>query len=279
MPGHVIDVTDSSFDYEVIAYSQQEMLVVVHFWAPWCIPCRVVDKVLREMTEEYSGLFRLARVNVDENQKLTRRFQVQSIPALRAFHLGQNIARLSGNLNEAQVRAFMHSILPDTSQLLLEKGFSLLRLHEAKGAEQAFTEYLSSRPGHPAALLGYGESLLWQGRGKEALAVLHGVAEDSPASARAKALLPMAEALTQLRYAGPPEENTPLEAAWWRAVSLVERGNFPAALDGLLDILRTDKTFGNGKAHALVLSILELWGDEEPLTAQYRKELGSILFS
>ncbi|GAB4532651.1 MAG: thioredoxin [Anaerolineales bacterium] len=279
MSAYTIDVTDTSFDYEVIAYSQQETLVVVHFWAVWCIPCRVVDQVLREMAAESDGLFRLARVDVDQNPKLTRRFQIQSIPTLRAFHLGQNIARLSGNMDAAQVRAFMRSILPDSSQLLLEKGESLLKLSQPAQAGEAFAAYLKTHPAHPGALLGLGKSLLYQGRGRDALDTLRSVPGNSPAYAQAQELLAIAEAITRLRYADPLAEDSPLEAAWWRAVNLIARGNFPAALDGLLDILRADKTFGNGKARALILSVLALWGDDEPLAVQYRRELNSILFS
>jgi len=274
---YVVDVTDTNFDYEVIAYSQQEAPVIAHFWAEWCIPCRVVDKVLREMAEEARGEFRLARVDVDRSPKLARRFQVQSLPSLRAFHLGQNTARLSGSLEEPQVRAFVRSVLPDTTRLLLEKGFSLLTLDAPAGAQRAFEEYLQRHPGHPAALLGLGRALLFQGRGRQALETLRAVRGDHPAYAEAQTLLPLAEALTQARYADPLDSETPQEAAYWRAVELAGKGNYPAALDGLLDILRMDR--GNQRAHALTLGILALLGDESPLVPQYRRELGAVLFS
>ncbi|RMF51062.1 MAG: hypothetical protein D6755_00250 [Anaerolineae bacterium] len=274
---YVVDVTDTNFDYEVIAYSQQEAPVIAHFWAEWCIPCRVVDKVLREMAEEARGEFRLARVDVDRNPKLARRFQVQSLPALRAFQQGQNVARLSGTLTEAQVREFVRTTLPDTSRLLLEKGFSLLKLDSPAGAQQAFEAYLQQHPNHPVALLGLGRALLYQGQGSAALKALRAVRADHPAYAQAQALLPLAEALTQARYADPLDSGTPQEAAYWRAAQLAQQGNFPAALDGLLDILRTDREYQ--QAHALILSIMALLGEDNPLTAQYRRELGLVLFS
>ncbi len=279
MPGNVVDVTDTTFDYEVIAYSQQETPVITHFWAPWCIPCRPVDKTLQALAEEHRGGFRLARLNVDRNPKMTRRFQVQSLPTLRAFHLGQSIATLTGNLTPDDVRAFVRQVLPDSSRLLLEKGDSLLKLDLPVEAEGAFRQYLETHPENADALLGMGKSLLLQGRGREALDILQNLPPESSAYAQAQALLPLAEALTQARYADPLESASPLEAAYWRAVQLIQKGNLAAALDGLLDILREDKNFGGGKPHELVLALFALLGEENDLTVQYRKELSSVLFS
>ncbi len=279
MLGNVVDVTDTNFDYEVIAYSQQETPVITHFWAPWCIPCRTVDKTLQALAEEHRGRFRLARLNVDRNPKVTRRFQVQSLPTLRAFHLGQSVAALTGNLTPDEVRAFVRRALPDSSRLLLEKGDSLLKLDLPIEAEGAFRQYLEAHPENADALLGMGKSLLLQGRGREALEVLRSMPSASPAYAQAQVLLPLAEALTQARYADPLDSNSPLEAAYWRAVHLIQNGNFAAALDGLLDILREDKNFGAGKPHELVLALFALLGEENDLTVQYRKELSSVLFA
>ncbi len=279
MLGYVVDVTDTNFDYEVIAYSQQQTPVITHFWAPWCIPCRTVDKTLQNLAEEYRGEFRLARLNVDQNPKVTRRFQVQSLPTLRAFHLGQSIATLTGNLDEERVSAFVRQVLPDSSRLLLEKGHSLLTLGLPAEAESAFRQYLEMHPKEAGALLGLSKSLLLQGRGREALEILRGFPPDSNAYTQAQILQTLAKALVQARYADPLGSDSPLEAAYWRAVRLIQKGNFAAALDGLLDILRQDKNFGEGKGRALVLALFALLGDESDLTTQYRKELSSVLFS
>jgi putative thioredoxin len=58
----------------------------------------------------------------------------------------------------------------------------------------------------------------------------------------------------------------------------VERGNLPAALDGLLDVLRENKNYRGGEARKVIVAIFELLGDDSPLTRQYRQELASILF-
>jgi len=70
----------------------------------------------------------------------------------------------------------------------------------------------------------------------------------------------------------------PLEAAYYRALRLILRGNFPAAMDGLLDILRQDKRYRNGEIRLVMLGLFELLGENNPLTRQYRQELASVLF-
>jgi putative thioredoxin len=70
----------------------------------------------------------------------------------------------------------------------------------------------------------------------------------------------------------------PLDAAFHNAISLTIRGNLPAAMDGMLDILRQDKHYRNDEGRKFMLGLFELLGDEHPLTQQYRKELASVLF-
>jgi putative thioredoxin len=69
-----------------------------------------------------------------------------------------------------------------------------------------------------------------------------------------------------------------LEAQFWQAGRLLQRGNVEAAMDGYLDILRQDKTFRDGEPKKVLLGLFDLLGDDDPLTANYRRELAMILF-
>jgi thioredoxin 1 len=80
-----IAVNNSNFEAEVI---QSDIPVVVDFWAEWCGPCKRIGPALEELSVEFSGRVKIAKLNVDENQELAARFGVRSIPMLVLFKEG-----------------------------------------------------------------------------------------------------------------------------------------------------------------------------------------------
>jgi putative thioredoxin len=272
---YIVNVSEADFEYEVLAYSQQTP-VIVDFWAEWCAPCRTLEPILEKLVEEAQGAFRMARVNIDENPNLARRYQVYSIPAVKAFRDGRIASEFTGLRPEPQVREFLRSLSPSPADLAVEKGDSLLAMHQPQTAEAAYRLALESFERHPAALLGLSRSLIFQDKMRESLAILR----DFPASreyTRAETLRLLPEALVAAPQEASLDEN-PLEAAYGNALRLVKRGNLEAALDGLLDILRQDKRYRDGQARKLILAIFELLGEGDPTTQQYRSELASVLF-
>jgi len=271
----VINVTEGDFEYQVLAYSQQ-MPVVVDFWAEWCIPCRTLGPLLEKIAGEWSGAFRLAKVDVDANPNLAMQYKVHSIPAVKAFKDGKVVSEFTGLIPEPRIREFIRSLVPSEIDLALEKAENLYKLNQWGKAEQAYRDVLAKNSEHPAARLGLVKTLLMQGDSGEALPIL----QNFPASREfntAQSLLPLASALEDLN-GGLSSSEDPLDAAFYRSLRLVERGNIPAALDGLLDILRENKRYRGGEARKVFLGLLELLGNEDPLTREYRQELSAVLF-
>ncbi len=273
----IVDVSEADFEYEVLAYSQQTP-VVVDFWAEWCGPCKMLGPMLERLAQEGQGSFRLAKVNVDQNQNLAIRFGVSSIPAVKAFHNGAVVAEFTGAQPEPRVREFIRALAPTPADLSIEKGESMLVLRRPAEAEQAFRTALDGVPGKSEALLGLAKSLLMQGKTDEPLGIL----ARFPASRQytaAETLLPLARAMRQFEQheplPGPEDEHDP---AYENALRLVKRGNIEAALDGLLDILRENKRYRDGLARQTILALLEMLGESNPVTRQYRNELAMVMF-
>jgi putative thioredoxin len=271
----IVNVTEADFEYQVLVYSE-EVPVVVDFWAEWCAPCRVIGPILEKLTQEAQGGFRLAKLNVDTNPNLASRYQVRSIPAVKVFRDHRVVAEFTGVRPEPQLREFLRGIAPSPSDLALEKGQSLLQSHNPDKAEIAFRQVLEDTPNNPYALLGLSKSLLSQGKYQDSLVILR----NFPASREfnsAEALRPLAEAMLN-PLQGDFNLDDPLDASYSNTLRLIRRNNFEAAMDGLLDILRQDKRYRSGLARRLILAILELLGEEEPKSREYRSELASVLF-
>jgi len=94
----------------------------------------------------------------------------------------------------------------------------------------------------------------------------------------AEKLIPVAEAIIEQAQSNGNLPVDRIEAAYQNSIRLVQRGNIEAAMDGLLDVLRSDKSFQEDKAKNVMIGLLELLGDSNSLARQYRSELASILF-
>jgi putative thioredoxin len=272
----IIEVNEADFEYQVLTYSAQTP-VVVDFWAEWCSPCRVLGPLLERLAEEGQGSFRLAKLNVDNNPNLALRYAVRSIPAVKAFRGGKMIAEFVGVQPEPRVREFIRSIAPSQNDLLIEKANSMLDLLRPLDAEKGFRQVLENAPESTPALLGLAKSLLLQGRGAESYPIL----AKFPASREfntAEMLRPLAQALIDLDQGKVFVPEQTLDATFYNSVRLFKRDNPEAAMDGLLDILREDKRYRDGLARRTMVAILELYGESNPISRQYRNELALVLF-
>jgi thioredoxin 1 len=97
---NLINVTDDNFKKEVL---DSEIPTFVDFWASWCGPCRMVGPVFEELSNEYAGKVKFAKVNVDENPKTPSTYGVRGIPTLIMFKGGKAVDQVVGAVPKGQL--------------------------------------------------------------------------------------------------------------------------------------------------------------------------------
>jgi thioredoxin 1 len=90
---HAVAVSDTDFEQEI---EKHQGLAVVDFWATWCAPCRMIAPLLDQLAREYEGKAKVAKLDVDSNQRTAVRFNVRSIPAILFFKDGKLVDQVIG---------------------------------------------------------------------------------------------------------------------------------------------------------------------------------------
>ena len=107
-PGVPVDITDQSFESEVLS---SPGVVLVDCWAPWCEPCRMVAPVLEELASQYRGKVKIAKLDTDQNPKTAMKYNIRSIPTMLIFKGGDHIDTLVGALPKHEIEKKLKTVL------------------------------------------------------------------------------------------------------------------------------------------------------------------------
>jgi len=285
-----MDVTESTFETEVIERSEREP-VLVDFWAEWCGPCKQLGPVLEKVVKAAKGKVKLVKMDIDKHPSIPGQLGIQSIPAVFAFVNGQPVDGFLGALPESQVAAFIERVTKDRigaeEQDLLKSADDALAKGDAAGAADLYAQVLAQDSGNIAALAGLARSYVRTGateQAKQTLALVPEAKRNDPAVAAAHAALEVAE---QAKSVGPIADleqkvaANPLDhqARFDLALALNAKGRRQEAVDNLLEIVKRDRKWNDDGARKQLVQFFEAWGPTDEATVNGRKRLSSILFS
>ncbi len=270
----VIDVNEGTFETEVIARSRQ-VPVVVDFWAPWCGPCRMLGPILEKLAREANGAWQLVKINTDQNQRVAGRYNIQGIPAVKAFRDGKVVAEFVGALPEPQVRQFIAKLGAVPAAGPDDAGAALLTARRWAEAEAAYRKALPA--GGAAAALGLARALLAQGKHLEAESPLATIRDGAEFTAAEK-LRPLAAYLATASSVEDVAGADSAAAHFFRAARLLREQGVVAAMEELLAALRRDKRYRNGEPRQVMLGLLELLDEGDPQRREYLNKLASALY-
>ncbi len=99
--GHPVDITDDTFNEEVI---ESNIPVLVDFWAEWCGPCKMIAPIVEDLSSEYDGKVKFAKVDVDSNPKVPQTYGIRGIPALLIFVSGDPVDQVVGAVKKSVLK-------------------------------------------------------------------------------------------------------------------------------------------------------------------------------
>jgi putative thioredoxin len=286
----IIDVTDETFNTEVVARSRT-VPVVLDLWAEWCGPCKQLGPILEKLATEANGAFVLARIDVDANPQLSAALQVQSIPMVVAIVAGQVADGFLGAMPEAQVREWLGQVMQVAEQLGLRPGgaadVSAEGLDSPAGAADG--QLPGSPPGFAnpdaGAVFAEAQDAMERGDMDAAAAAFQKVLEANPGDPVATmglgqvGLIRRVESYDQAAVRRDADTRPDDAEAQARAADLdLAMGRTEAGFQRLLDTIRRTSGEERDTARKHLISLFEIFPPRDPKVAKARSALSSLLF-
>jgi putative thioredoxin len=277
VPSLVYDVTEATFEAQVVRLSSQ-VPVVIDFWAEWCGPCKQLSPILERLALAGGGSWVLAKIDCDAEQRLAEAFQVQSIPSVLAVIGGQPVPLFQGALPEAQVTAVIDEVL------------KVAAANGVTGRVTVSDSDSADGPAEPAAptrdpLLEEGDTALAAGDAEAALAAYRALLDREPANSDARTAIVRAELLLRVRgvddraaRVAAADDGNDVSAALTVADLDMAHGHVEDAFSRLVDLVRSTAGDEREAVRTRLLDLFAVLDPDDPRLVKGRRALASALF-
>ncbi|WP_106479032.1 thioredoxin family protein [Phytohalomonas tamaricis] len=280
---YIVEVDVSNFQQVVLEGSMQ-VPVLLDSWAPWCEPCKSLMPVLEKLAREYQGAFVLAKLNIEDNQQIAAQLGIRSVPDVKIIIQGQLYDQFQGALPEGQIREWLGQYIdaPAASgENIEEQAQAALESGDTATAKTLYQQLLAENPEHYDYHIELAGVLAAEEDSAQATEILDALPpehRDSPKAKGVRARMEFAAEAWSHEQITALGERDDSEARYQRALRAVADGRYDEGLEGLLDVMKRDRSYGEDAARKTLLRAFDVLGNDHPLTVTYRRKLFTLLY-
>lgn len=279
----IVDVDMSNFQ-QVVLEGSMHIPVVLQSWSPQSASCKTLMSALEKLAHEYQGTIVLARLNIDEQQQIAAQLGIRAVPDVKMIIQGQLHDQLHEALPERQLREWLgkHVTAPEGgSESLEEQAQKALEAGDTAIARAMFEQLISENPDDHSYRIDMAGVMTREGNFDDALSILDALPPEHRDGVKARGVRAR---IDFARKALSPEdieamaERDDSEAQFQRALRAVADGDYERGLEGLLELMKRDRSYGEDAARKTLLRVFDALGGDHPLTVAYRRRMFTLLY-
>lgn len=256
-----------NFKQDVIEKSFEKP-VVVDFWAPWCAPCRVLGPTIESLANEQGDKWELVKVNTEDHFELAEQYNIRSIPNVKMFYRGEMVAEFMGALPRPSIERWLEEHLPDGRKESLS---TILERLDGDGALSELEAFISQNPDVVEARLALAQRIVITNPAR-ALALVEPISIGDKLEEPAQALRTIAELIAL------EPDDSPAGKLLAEAKLALQQHQNEAAIKAVIEATTLDKGYQNDLPRRLAIALFQTWGNDDPLTKNYRWRFDMALY-